>query len=134
MMADDEPHSNWQELVTAAQTEDYNLSTPLPIPDASRADVVEHAGKLWIPHQHLLRDGYSLIEPFQVVKVNGVFYELQGHVGKSARNLPGGAWWVEKIDPDEWAAQAVEGLPVLSDEEYAKLQATRRGPDDQGHA
>lgn len=124
-----DPDPNWRQLSDDAKKEaeggDYSLRTPIPVPNCLRCDVVEYEERLWIAHQHLLREGYALIEPFQVVQVKGRFYELQGHVGKHAKNMPGGAWWVEEIDPDAEAKHLLGKIPVLSKREYEALEERR---------
>lgn len=47
---------------------------------------------LFITHADLTRVGYKYLEDFDVVRVNGDYYELQGYL----ENV--GTWWVEPID------------------------------------
>src|SRR5688500_2291353 len=78
---------------------------PMPtgdLPDA-KAEIITYRGNLWVAHQLLLDAGYSCLEDFGIVKITGRFYELQGHMGKTADNLPGGGWWIEEVDPEQWA-------------------------------
>ncbi len=56
------------------------------------ARVYEKSGVLWVTHEELLACGYRNIEDFDVVFLNGEFYELQGHSDKA------GAWWIEPVD------------------------------------
>jgi hypothetical protein len=90
---------------------EYRVATPLPIPDAE-ADVIEYSGQLWVSHNALLEAGYRWLESFDVVLINGTYYELQGHVGKGNRRFPGGAWWIEEVDEN-----AEVDVPVLETEE-----------------
>jgi hypothetical protein len=53
-------------------------------------------GLLWVTHQELLECGYINLCDFDVVYLNGKFYELQGHSDKA------NAWWIEEIElPEE---------------------------------
>lgn len=89
---------------------EYRVATPLPIPDAE-ADVIEYSDQLWVSHNVLLEAGYRWLESFDVVLINGTYYELQGHVGKGNRRFPGGAWWIEEVDEN-----AEVDVPVLENE------------------
>lgn len=49
---------------------------------------------IWIPHGDLLDMGYRHLEDFDVVYVNGLYWELQAFY----RGI--GCWWVEGIDAE----------------------------------
>ena len=62
----------------------------------NKARIYEDAsGHLWVTHEELLLCGYRNICDFDVVFLNGKFYELQAHSRK------GEAWWVEQIETPE---------------------------------
>lgn len=64
-------------------------------------------GNLWVSHEDLLRCGYILLNDFDVVYLNGTFYELQGYIRKAK------AWWIEQVeqtfDPDSTTPEAIAG-------------------------
>lgn len=99
----DGPDEDWKELVAyrlrGSKKEEVHDPASLYIVDAE-VSLFQHAGKFWVPHNDLLAAGLRYLESFAVVKIDGRFYELQGHVGKTANNFPGGAWWVEEIHPE----------------------------------
>lgn len=47
--------------------------------------------RLWVTHTELLENGYQYIEDFDIVYLNGTFYELQAYMEKPD------AWWIEAI-------------------------------------
>lgn len=62
----------------------------------NHARIYEDAqGHLWVTHEELLLCGYVNISDFDVVYLNGKFYELQAHSRK------GEAWWIEQIETPE---------------------------------
>ena len=94
----DGPDSDWKEQVEMKKSwSKERAEEPSPYIPNTECNVAEYADRKWIPHGDLLAAGLSCIETFQVVRVGETFYELQGHVGKTADNLPGGAWWVEEV-------------------------------------
>jgi len=58
-------------------------------------------GMLWVTHAELLECGYRGLEDFDIVYLNGTFYELQGHIKESD------SWWIEEVSTEE-AEQAQE--------------------------
>lgn len=56
---------------------------------------------LFIAHADLIKVGYQNLEDFDVVRVNGDYYELQGYLEGT------GVWWVEEI-PLDGAEEASE--------------------------
>lgn len=66
--------------------------TTYPHRHDAEAQLFEKDGLLWVTHQDLLDAGYSALEDFSIVYLNGVFYELQGYA-ESPRS-----WWVEEVD------------------------------------
>lgn len=48
-------------------------------------------GHLWVTHQELLDCGYINLADFDVVYLNGKFYELQAYMRKP------NAWWIEEV-------------------------------------
>lgn len=72
------------------------------LPDV-QFNVADFEDRLWIPHEELLKAGYSCIEDFQIVKIRGRYYELQAHIGRTlTHGIKGGAWWIEEIGPDKF--------------------------------
>jgi hypothetical protein len=59
-------------------------------------------GRLWVTHTELLECEYVNLEDFDVVYLNGRFYELQAHIRESD------SWWVEEIETEEESEQAPE--------------------------
>lgn len=49
-------------------------------------------GRLWVTHTELLQNGYRNLEDFDIIYLNGRFYELQSHVKKPD------AWWIEEVE------------------------------------
>jgi len=99
------PDADWRELVKilnedAEVAEDKEKGVSPYIADAE-VSLFQHAGKHWVPHNDLIAAGYLYLESFTIIKIEGRFYELQGHVGKTARNFPGGAWLIEEIHPED---------------------------------
>lgn len=61
----------------------------------NRARIYEDAqGRLWVTHEELLLCDYRNICDFDVVYLNGRFYELQAHSRK------GECWWIEEVPAD----------------------------------
>lgn len=60
-------------------------------------------GNLWVTHEDLLKCGYRLIDDFDIVYLNGKFYELQAHIRKA------NAWWIEEIIAEGAAPETAEG-------------------------
>lgn len=60
-------------------------------PDNKARIYEDKDGRLWVTHEELLQCGYRLIEDFDIVYLNGVFYELQAHIRKSD------SWWIEEV-------------------------------------
>jgi len=50
---------------------------------------------LWVTHQELLNCGYINLEDFNVVYLNGKFYELQGY------SHTANSWWISEVSLDE---------------------------------
>lgn len=82
-----------------------------PIPN-SHATIVEYKGLKWVAHELLTDSGYESLCDFDVVQIAGKFYELQGRIGKELPGLPGGAWWIEELDPDE-LVETIYALPEV---------------------
>lgn len=58
----------------------------------NKANVYEDKrGNLYVTHTELLECGYIDLNDFDVVYLNGKFYELQGHIAKPD------AWWIEEV-------------------------------------
>lgn len=51
----------------------------------------DEGGRLWVTHEDLLQCGYRAISDFDVVYLNGKFYELQAHINRA------NSWWVEEV-------------------------------------
>jgi hypothetical protein len=118
--SDMKPDGDWKDEVAAQKDalSDYLDETQLyrgdreeEMPDIE-ASVIAYKDLLWVPHQQLLFGGYRHLEDFNIVLLNGVYYELQAHVGKLKPEFPGGIWWVETVSL-EWNE---EDWPVLSEE------------------
>jgi len=99
------PDDDWRDLVkirneveTSAKEKEQYVS---PYILDAEVSLFQYAGKLWVPHNDLIAAGYRYLESFTIVKIEGRFYELQGHAGKTARNFPGGAWLIEEIHPED---------------------------------
>lgn len=60
--------------------------------DSQARIYTDEKGRLWVTHHELLDAGYSNLESFSIVYLNGKFYELQGHANSA------NAWWVEEAD------------------------------------
>lgn len=113
-----EPDEDWEWTVEMSKKADLEKMEKqavlliLPIPNI-KATITEYDGRLWVPHQELIAGGYRNLEDFDIVMVEGTYYELQGHVGRYSRSVPGGAWWVEIVDlpevTDEMLADFLEG-------------------------
>jgi len=62
--------------------------------------------RLWVSHEELLQCGYINLADFDIVYLNGKFYELQAHMKRP------NAWWVEEVDVEaeakETSAEAQE--------------------------
>ncbi len=52
-------------------------------------------GLKYVTHEELLECGYREISDFDIVYLNGKFYELQGHVPKAD------SWWIEEVPIDD---------------------------------
>ena len=52
-------------------------------------------GRLWVTHQELLECEYIHLEDFDVIYLNGRFYEIQAH------NRESNSWWIEEIKTEE---------------------------------
>ena len=65
-------------------------------------NIAHYADQSWIAHEELIKAGYLYLEDFQVVMVQGKFYELQAHIGRATltHGIRGGVWWIEEIDPN----------------------------------
>jgi len=57
----------------------------------------DEPGRMWVTHEELLLCGYINISDFDVVYLNGKFYELQAHANKPD------SWWIEEIPIGEEA-------------------------------
>jgi len=64
-------------------------------------------GNLWVTHQELLECGYINLEDFDVVYLNGEFYELQAHLKKP------NAWWIEELDVEKEASENLTETPEI---------------------
>ena len=62
----------------------------------------EYADQLWVSHEDLIKAGYLYLEDFQIVMLQGRFYELGAHVGRASltHGIRGGVWWIEEVRPD----------------------------------
>lgn len=106
----EEPDENWHDMVVrklrepkivweGAHPQTDALISVLEVPISGEQTLT------FIPHQELLDIGYLSLEDFDVVRVNGKFYELQGYNG------PVEAWWVEEIQlPEGDARQGMEAM------------------------
>lgn len=65
----------------------------------------DEKGHLWVSHEDLLNCDYRGIEDFDVVYLNGKFYELQGYI-HGAR-----AWWIEEVELDAEQTQEASAEP-----------------------
>lgn len=92
----DGPDTDWQDAVKLRK-ESQRAPEPesLSIPDIE-ATIVEHKELKWVPHDHLIEGGYRCLESFATVKMDGRYYELQGHV-KDRTGDTGGMWWIEEV-------------------------------------
>lgn len=52
-------------------------------------------GHEFVTHEELLECGYILLDDFDIVYLNGKFYELQAYVPKAK------AWWIEEVPIDD---------------------------------
>lgn len=66
----------------------------------SKAQIYTKGDNLFVSHAELLENGYEALEDFDIVYLNGTFYELQGYVEKPD------AWWIEAVDIPEAEANA----------------------------
>lgn len=112
---EDEPDTDWRErLAEAARYPDEDqgwrestvtLAELSPHPADGNVQVYDVAGRQFIPHHELIDEGYSHLESFSIVFVNGTFYELQGHSRRTYLLLgerhPEGVWWVEEVELGE---------------------------------
>lgn len=82
---------------------DFKLRGADALPDV-QVNPAQYKGWLWVSHEDLTKAGYLYLEDFSVVKIKGVYYELQAHVGRASltHGIPGGAWWIEEINPDKF--------------------------------
>ena len=106
----EEPDENWHDLVIhklrhpqveweGAHPKTDALISVLEVPITGNEIVT------FIPHQELLDMGYVNLEDFDIVRVNGRYFELQGYNG------PVEAWWVEEIQlPEDDARQGMEAM------------------------
>lgn len=62
-------------------------------------------GLLWVTHQELVDCGYRGLEDFDVVYLNGKFFELQAHISEA------NAWWIEEIPVEETTAEQTSEAP-----------------------
>lgn len=74
----------------------------------------DEKGHLFITHEELLQCGYRGLEDFDVVYINGRFYELLAYIRKPK------AWWVEEIEIPE-AEEEAEPAQEISEGEQAPL-------------
>lgn len=58
-------------------------------------------GHLWVTHQELLDCEYRGLEDFDIVYLNGKFYELQAHIKEAD------AWWIEEVPTETEQAPEV---------------------------
>lgn len=56
------------------------------------APIFKKKGRYYVSHADLLANEYANIEDFDIVYLNGVFYELQGYI------QPANAWWIEPVE------------------------------------
>lgn len=68
--------------------------------DNQAAVYEDEQGRLWVTHEELLACGYRGIEDFDVVYINGKFYELQAYM-----RIPA-AWWIEEVELEEETPEA----------------------------
>lgn len=94
-----EPMEDWQKVLKMAAAKDgpvaiLQLDPPYP-------------PWLFVSHDDLLAQGYTHLEDFDVVQLNGTSYELQGYLGAS------NCWWIEEIveaDEVERLRKELDGL------------------------
>lgn len=68
----------------------------LPHDADNKARVYEDKhGHQYVTHEELLLCGYRELEDFDIVYLNGKFYELQAHIPKA------GSWWIEEVPIDD---------------------------------
>lgn len=82
--------------------------------------IVEKDGHLFIAENYLEEAGYEPHE-FDVVKIHGKYYELQGRVGDE--EITG--WWLALINVEAEVARLTDQHPVLSEKEYQELERAR---------
>lgn len=131
----DDPDPDWEDTVAlekAFRERERRAQTgDMTIPNVTTVIASVETGQEFVTHRALLFGGYRHLETFDVVKLNGKYYELQGHVVKGYEDEPdaaldctGGVWWIEEIDPAEY----FKDVPVLGPEEYEALEE-RRGAE-----
>jgi hypothetical protein len=64
------------------------------------ARIYEKKGYLYVAHEELLSCGYRGLEDFDVVYLNGRFYELIGYIRRAK------AWWIEEVKIPEAEEEA----------------------------
>lgn len=75
----------------------------------NHAKLYEDAGgRMWVTHEDLLVCGYRALADFDVVFLNGKFYELQAHMHKP------NAWWIEEVSIEEAEAQNFDQASEVS--------------------
>lgn len=110
----EEPDKDWHDLVIhklrhpqieweGAHPKTDALVSVLNVPLAGGETVT------FIPHQELIDMGYMSLEDFDIVRVNGRFFELQGF------NEPVEAWWVEEIQLPEEESDTGQSLEAMGE-------------------
>lgn len=87
------------------------LAELYPHPTDLACTIYEAEGQRWVKHHELIEGGYSHLEDFSIVYIDGRFYELQGHtraaqriLGRQLANEPlasypdAGIWWIEEVE------------------------------------
>lgn len=64
-------------------------------PDNTARIYEDKGGRLWVTHEELLECGYRELSDFDIVYLNGTFYELQAHIRESD------SWWIEEVPIDD---------------------------------
>lgn len=109
-MTNDSTPPDWATRVEARRSAIRSATAfPIPAPDVD-VEIVEHGEQKWVAHKLLLDAGYGCLEDGRIVQIQGKYYELNAHIGKSSATVPGGAWWIEEITPDDFKVESPEQI------------------------
>lgn len=103
-----EPDADWEERYFGQlDKEEKAAKRPSihPAEDSVTLIYRDDMDSVWVHNDELVRLGYRSLEPFDVVKLNGRYYELT-YLDRKTR-----FWEVEHLDFYKWATEAVDGLP-----------------------